>query len=189
MPNGIDLRFDLPTDKELDAMFDAVPVLERHRVADQVVRAGARPIITRARQLAPRSSRTGSKKKWSANMYAGTAKSGSRSASEKPLWKTIKQVVRKGKRAGAISVVGPEWPEGNKAYFNTSPNGNVGRHWGIEGQKYPKKNGGFHTAGPAKARPQIRNWIVQAFDETKPQQLDAMKKKLQKLMDKVWKRG
>lgn len=174
MPNGIDIKMQLPTDAELAAMFDAVPILEKHRVSDQVVRAGARPIITRARQLAPRSARTGSKKKWSKSMYTGAKGRSPRSKDEKPLWKTIKQVVRKGKKAGALSVVGPEWPEGNKAYFNTSPTGRNKVLWG-------RRTG--------QTVPQIRNWIVQAFDETKAQQLEAMKKKLRALMDKVWKRG
>jgi hypothetical protein len=61
--NGIDMRLNLPSDADLKRMFDAVPILQRHKVADQTVRAGARPIVTKARQLAPRGDRTGTSKK------------------------------------------------------------------------------------------------------------------------------
>lgn len=171
--NGIDIRMNLPTDAELSKMFDAVPILERHRVSDRVVRAGGNVIAKRARQLAPQSAKTGSTKKWSKKMFIDGGTGGTaRKKGEKPLWKTIKLIVRKGRNAGAISVVGPEWPEGNKAYFNTSPKGRKQVLWG-------KRTG--------KVVAQIRNWIVQAFDETKTQQLAAMKKTLMRAMDGVWK--
>lgn len=156
----------LPSDAQLRAMFDAVPILERHQVADKTVRAGAKPVVTRARQLSPRSSKTGSAKKRSKAQQASADWN-------TPLYKTIKQVVRK-YSANAFAVVGPKWPEGNKAYFNTSPGGRKQVLWG-------KPTGKTIAA--------IRNWIVQAFDETKPQQLSAMKTKLRALMDEVWSRG
>ena len=167
MPNKLDLKLSLPTDAEINAMFGAVPVLQRHSVADQTVRAGAAVIVKKSRQLAPRSDKTGTTRKWSKSTKA-------QRTGEKPLWKTIKQVVRKGKNAGAISIVGPEWPDGNKAYFNTSPDGREQVLWGKR----------TNVTVPA-----IRNWIVQSFDETKSQQLAAMKKKLTTLMDRIWRRG
>lgn len=164
--NGIDIKFKLPTDKELDRMFDAVPFLERYRVGDQVVRAGARPIVQRARQLAPRSTKAMRDKR-------------SKSQQQKANWnirlyRTIAFVVRKYGRGSATSVIGPKWPDGNKAYFNTSPRGRKQVLWG-------------RVTGVT--RPQIRNWIVQAFDETRPQQLAAMRKKLKQLIDQGFTRG
>lgn len=154
----------LPTDAEIERMFAAVPQLQRHGVADKATRAGAKPIVKRARQLAPRSSQTGTDKKRS--------KSQRQSADWGiPLWKTIKQVVRKYSNGGATAVVGPEWPEGNKAYFNTSPKGRRKFLWGRD---------------TGEIAPQVRNWIVQAFDETRTEQLAAMKRKLKTLMDEVW---
>lgn len=153
----------LPSDAELEKMFNAVPQLERMGVADKAVRAGGRPIVKRARQLAPRSSRTGTSKKRSKNQ---------RTAADwdYPLWKTIKQVVRK-YNTNAASVIGPEWPKGNKAYFNTSPKGRRKFLWGRD---------------TGEVVPQIRNWIVQAFDETRTEQLNAMKVSMKKSMDKIW---
>jgi hypothetical protein len=164
--NGIDMRLNLPSDADLKRMFDAVPILQRHKVADQTVRAGARPIVTKARQLAPRGDRTGTSKKRSKSQQA-------KANWNIPLWKTISMVVRK-YAVNASAIVGPKWPEGNKAYFNTGPGGRRQVLWGkVTGVTVP----------------QIRNWIVQAFDETKPQQLSAMKKKLKQLMDGIWKSG
>jgi hypothetical protein len=87
-----------------------------------------------------------------------------------------------------LAVIGPRWPKGNKAYFNTSPKGNAGHRWGKAGQQYQRTRNGrteTYTAIAAKPRSQIRNWIVQAFDETKSQQLAAMKAKLTELTDKM----
>lgn len=164
MANKLDIKIEMPNDAELNRMFDAVPQLERYRVLDQVVRAGAIPVRKRARQLAPRSTKADRDKR-SKNQR-------SEADWDYPLWKTVKYVVRKyGKRIG-IAVVGPEWPGGNKAYFNTSPSGREQVLWG-------RRTG--------RTIPQIRNWIVQAFDETKPQQLAAMKAKLRTLLDRILK--
>lgn len=166
MANKIDIKMQLPSDAELSAMFDAVPILERAEVSFHVLRAGATPIVKRARQLAPRST---------AEMRAKRSKSQKKQADwDYPLWKTINLVVRGGRRAAGIAVIGPEWPKGNKAYFNTSPKGREQYFWGrFSGRRVP----------------QIRNWIVQAFDETKAQQLMAMKLKIRTLMDKIWKKN
>ena len=163
MANKLDIKLQLPTDADLERMFNMVPKLERFQVGDQVVRAGTQPIVKRAQALAPRSANT------------GTSKKRSKSQREKadwdyPLWKTIKRVIRKYQRY-TNGVVGPEWPKGNKAYFNTSPKGRKVFYWGKNANK---------TAA------QVRNWIVQAFDETRAQQLAAMKAKLTELMDKVF---
>lgn len=164
----------LPSDAELKAMFDAVPILERHQVADKTVRAGSTPIVRRARQLAPRGDRTGTSAKRAAKQAAEADWS-------TPLWKTVGRVIRK-YSANAFAVVGPRHPQGRKAYFNTSPKGRRRKLWG-------KNPSVFSGANLSAIAPQIRNWIVQAFDETKPRQLAAMKAKLKTLMDEVWKRG
>jgi hypothetical protein len=164
MANKLDIKTNMPTDAELDRMFDAVDKLERYAVGDAVIKAGVEPIVKRARELAPRSSKTGTAKKRSRTQINAANWN-------IPLWKTIKRVVRKYQK-GTIGVVGPEWPAGNKAYFNTSPKGRRQVLWG-------KVTG--------KVVAQIRNWIVQAFDETKPEQLEAMKAKLKEKIDQMMK--
>lgn len=158
---------NLPSDAEIAQMFDAVPILERHGVADKTLRAGAAPVVQRARRLAPRSNQDDRDKR--------SAKQKASADWNFPLWKTIKQVVRK-YDADGFAVVGPEYPKGNKAYFNTSPDGRIRKLWG----HLPKSL--------SVIVPQIRNWIVRAFDETREAQLGAMKKKLQSLMDDIWRK-
>jgi hypothetical protein len=153
--NGLDLQLKLPSDAELNKMFNAVPTLERYKVGDKAIRAGVKPIVKRARQLAPRD-RVGHGKKRSKKQQA-------EARWDIPLWKTISHVVRKYDRS-TTGVVGPKWPDGNKAYFNTAPGGRRVFYWGKD-------------AGKKKA--QVRNWIVEAFDETRSQQLAAMKIELQ----------
>jgi len=170
----IDIKIKMPSDAELAKMFGGVHQLDRYRVGDQVVRAGASPIVKRARSLAPRSTQE-SRNKRSRNQQASADWN-------YPLWKTIKMVVRKYQRGNAGAVVGPEWPKGNTAYFNTSPRGRVRKLWG-------KNPSVFSGANLSTIAPQIRNWIVKAFDETKPQQLSAMKEKLKAVMDTIWKAG
>lgn len=160
--NKLDIRIEMPSDDELKRMFDAVAVLDRYKIGDQVVKSGVDPIVRRARQLAPRD-RSGHGMKRSKNQKAAANWN-------YPLWKTIKRVIRKYQR-GTLGVVGPEWPLGNKAYFNTSPGGREVYYWG-------------KAAG--KVAPQIRNWIMQAFEETRSEQLSIMKNKLRELMDKAW---
>lgn len=163
--NSLDIRHNLPSDAELARMFNAVPILDRHGVADKTLNAGAQPVVKRARQLAPRSTPEDRAKRSSSQR--------NKADWDYPLWKTIKRVTRKYNRgANGAAIIGPEWPKGNKAYFNTSPRGRRQVLWGRP---------------TGRTLPQIRNWIVQAFDETRGQQLENMKNKLRTLMNEIWK--
>lgn len=175
--NGLDLKMSFPSDAELQQLFATVPKLNHYKVLDKAVDAATGPVVKRARQLAPNSSKTGTSKKRSKNQFE-------KADWNYPLWKTIKRVIRK-YAVNAVGVIGPEWPKGNKAYFNTSPKGNKGHLWGHEGKAYPTRKGGVHVAGPPKPRIQVRNWIVQAMDETKSQQLEAMKASVIKSLEQV----
>lgn len=168
MSNKLELKMSMPSDEELNRQFDMVPMLERGKVIDKTVKAGTDPIVQRARALAPRSQGK-SKRSKSQAAKADWAY---------PLWKTIKRVIRKYDNRYGLGVVGPEWPKGNKAYFNTSPKGRKRKLWG----KDPTPESGLSATAP-----QVRNWIVQAFDETKSQQLDAMKAELTVLTDALMK--
>jgi len=156
------IKLGLPSDADLNKMFNAVPILERHKVGDKVIREGTKPVVKRARELAPRD-RVGHGKKRSKNQQGAANWT-------IPLWKTIAQVVRK-YDVRTTGVVGPKWPDGNKAYFNTSPKGRKVWYWGKD---------------TGKTAAQVRNWIVEAFEDTKPQQLEGMKQKLKTVMDEVW---
>lgn len=168
----VDVKIKLPSDAELKRMFDAVPALDRYKVADQVVRAGAKPITNRARQLIPRSKKSDTDKR--------SRKQRAQADWETPLWKTVKLVVRKGQQGSAVAVTGPEYTgktgAGQKIYL-VAEHKQKGRRmffWG--------KDGG-------RTKIKIRNVMVQAADESRSQSLSAMKDKLKTLMDGVWKRG
>lgn len=164
--NSVDFKMNIPSDEVLQKQFDMIPKLEQGKVLDKVVAAGSKPVIERARALAPRSK---GKSKRSKSQAAKADWS-------YPLWKTIGRVIRKYNNRYGLAVVGPGWPKGNKAYFNTSPKGRVRKLWG----KDPAPESGLSSVAP-----QVRNWIVQAFDETKSQQLDAMKTELTVQTDKI----
>lgn len=170
----VDLKVKFPTDAELAKMFDAVPKLNRHEVGDKVVTAGARPITNRARQLMPRS-KPEDRAKWNKARKSGTGRWAG--LDQTALWKTVKLVVRKGNNAGAIAITGPEFVgtggAGQKIYL-VAEHKQRGRRmifWGRDGGRTKLK---------------IRNVMVQAADEVRPQSLSAMKAKLTTLMDQMW---
>ena len=160
----------LPTDAEVAAMFDAVPKLQRYAVAESVVRAGVKPITTRARQLIPRSEPEDRAKRSSNQRKTNPGL-------DDPLWKTVKHVVRSGRNAAAVAVSGPEF-ESNR---------NVGQKIYLIAEHKQKGRRVFYWGKDAGiTRVKIRNVMVQAAEETKQQQLTAIKAMLKKKMDQVW---
>lgn len=161
---------NLPSDADLRKMFDAVPKLEKHQVADQVVRAGIRPITARARQLVPRSKASDRAKRSKKQRRENPGL-------DSPLWKTIKHVVRTGRNAAAVAISGAEHTgvkgPGQKIYLiaEHKQNGRKVFYWGADAFQVKLK---------------IRNVMVQAAEETRPAQLAAMKAKLRERLDKVW---
>lgn len=158
---GISIKTNFATNNEIATMFGTIDTMQRYKVGDRVVTAGSSVVLKRAKELAPRDT-SGHKEKRSAKQKA-------KADWNMPLWKTVSRKIVREER-GAYAIIGPRWPEGKKAYFNTSPNGRRVFYWGKD-------------AGIVKLA--IRNWIVQAADETRGQQLDAMKSKLKEAMDEV----
>lgn len=165
MANGIKVNLNLPSDADMKRMFDAVPQLRKHDVMRAATKAGGKVIEKRARELTPRGKQSDRDKR--------SAKQKAAADWNTPLWKTIKMVSKLYERA-AVAVIGPAWPTGNKAYFFTSTNGRRVFYWG--------RNMG-------RVATQVRNWIVQAADETKGEQLSAMKQVIKQKMDEMWLHG
>lgn len=157
MANALDVRIDLPTDDEINKMFDAVPLLVKHDVLKATTKAGAAVVARKAKEYAPRGTEKDRRKR-------------SKSQLAKANWNirlhtTIRVVTRGGQRV-AFSVVGPKHPEGNKVWFNQGRKGSR-KHilWGKDvGRTYHNR----------------ANWIKRAFDESQPEQLRAMKEALTK---------
>lgn len=186
---SITFKTNFASDAQIATMFGTVGAFERHKVGDRVVTAGSTVVLKRAKELAPRDIKNNAKKR-SENQKNSVSKSGVKINWDIQLRTTMALKVVK-TDMGAYAIVGPKYPDGNKAYFNTGPSGNKGHHWGYPGKEYPTKRVKadgtpvVHKAGQAKARIQIRNWIVQAADETKSEQVNAMGAKLKEAIDEV----
>ncbi len=158
----------MPKDAELDRIFATIPVLDRYKVTDKAIRAAAKPVVDRAKEIAPRSSRTGTAKK----RYMKNAKDKTKSYNwDYPVWRTIKATVRK-YSAATFAAVGPAWPLGNKVFFNSAH---------IKGSRtevlWGRRSG--------KQWRQMDNWMKRAGDETAAQQRAAMLASLKKSLDEM----
>lgn len=144
-------------DKELDNLLRKLPVLvvSSGGPTDKAVRAAGAIVRDRAKALAPDSKRTGSRAK--------------QSAKAKRIWTgKLRRLVRSRIRRypkHSVAIIGPKNPEGNMAHFM-------------------KEQGRRHVLWGKATRVQqyrvARNWITQAFDETRTQQNAAMVASLKK---------
>jgi hypothetical protein len=125
---------------------------------DRAVKAASSLIAKRARQLAPDSRKTGSRDKQSAKAKAKWPVR---------LKTTIRSKVIRYPN-GAWGIVGPKSPEGNAAHFM---------------QEKPRKHVLWGKATAIRKFRIERNWITQAFDETKSEQLSAMEASLKRDID------
>lgn len=160
---GLRMRMNLPNDREIAAMFDAVPLLKKHEVMSATTKAGAKVIVSKAKQIAPRGTQADRDKR---------SKKQRASANWNIRLHTTVAMVTRGRYTRSFSIVGPRHPDGNKAYLN-SPKSGSRRHvlWGNRTRVRQKKA--------------TRNWMMQAFDESRSQQLSAMKSALTKKVDEM----
>jgi hypothetical protein len=155
MGNALTIKSNFPNDKELANLFGLVPMLQRQQVAQQAVREGAKPVVKRAKELAPRSKPEDTRKR--------SKKQKASADWNKKLHASVGSVTR-GSGVYSFAIIGPRYPVGNKAYFN-APRSGARRivAWGRD---------------TGRSKRATRNWVVQAFDETRSQQLSAMKSKI-----------
>jgi len=158
---SISIKTNFATNNEIAQMFGTIETFRQYQVGDRIVTAGSSVILKRAKELAPRDIKGHGKKRSKAQK--------DKAEWTKPLWKTVSRKIVRADR-GAYAIIGPSWPAGNKAYFNTSPSGRRVFYWGKD-------------ANITKVA--IRNWIVQAADETQSEQQSAMKAKIQEAIDEV----
>lgn len=158
MANKFQVTLDFPTDAELNAKLDGFSLLNRFKASDRVTSAMGRVVLARAKELAPRS-KAADTDRWSKTLKAARA-------GVPALWRSVAMVLRK-RAYDAYVIVGPKWPDGNKAYFNVAF-----RKGSREKVLWGKRMG--------QAIPAIRNWLLQAADETKSQQIEAARNELVK---------
>ena len=175
------VKLSVSGDAELRAILDKMPklVVASGGPIDNAVTKGGQVVARRARQLAP-DSRSRRRKSKATGLtetdYRGSRQKQSKSA--RAIWSAkLKNVIRSVTRrypATAVSVIGPKSPEGNMAHFMQEK----GRRMVLWGKA--TMIGLYRIA---------RNWITQAFDETKSAQHTAMLSSLRKDMDRVMRGG
>lgn len=116
------ISVDIQGEEDVLRMLSELNSRAMFKVADEGMKKANKYVRTRARQMAPRSSKTGSAKKRSKKQRESADW-------ETPLHKTIKSKIHKSKD-GSVGVIGPSWPKGNKAYFNLSERGRQVVYWG-----------------------------------------------------------
>lgn len=163
MASATEITIKVEGNEEITAMLARLPVLTMASGGpiDRAVRRAADIVLTRAKQIVPQSTLTGSRQK--------------QSKKSKAIWsKKLRAMLRVKSlkyETSTWAIVGAKNPEGNHAFFM---------------QEKPRRLvlWGKSTA-VAKYRMQ-RNWITQAFDETLSQQRAEMMASLKEDVDATW---
>ncbi len=152
------LNIAIDFNEDMIRHLEQIPLQLRLAPGERCLKAMAKPVIERAKQIAPSSRESGSRKKWSAK-YKNDPKWNNDSGRHIGL-KTIKN-----NRATRI-YIGAKYPQGNKQQFDASPKGRRVFYWGRD-------------AGKVRQRPNP-HWLQKAFDETRSQQINAFNEQLSK---------
>ena len=136
-----------------------IPDLLRLGPAERCLNAMAKPIIAKAKDLAPSSRGSGSRRKWSAKLKNDTQ------------WSSVDSARHMGARAvkhnrGARIYVGAQYPKGNKQQFGSPKKGRRVFYWGKD-------------AGMTLLRPRD-HFMQRAYDQTRGEQMSAFNTQLAK---------
>jgi hypothetical protein len=159
----IKMEFQLPK-KEVNDLLRQLPNLARSAAYDKGIPAAARVVRNRLKEITPRSSSSGSTKKWSKKTQAERA-------GELPLYKTVAIKMLRPKRGRVTALVGYGWPRGNKGHYTIPMKSQFRRVvlWGNDtGQKRRKGD----------------DILKRAFDESKQQAAAAYVAGVKKEVDK-----
>ncbi len=156
------VSMDITGDDEILALLERFPVLVQAEggPADKAITQASEHVLVRARDLVPNSDNTNSRAKQSKK---------TRQKWPKKLRDTIRKKIVKYANA-SVAIVGPKSPEGNMAHFM---------------QENPRRLVLWGKATAVQMFRISRNWITQAFDETKSEQLATIKRVLTEEIDKV----
>lgn len=149
--------------KQINALLNQLPAAMQAAAFEKGLRPAGKVVEKRLKELTPRSSKTGTTKKWSEQTQ--TKRSG-----EMPLWKTTATKVWRARSGPAIALVGYRWPKGNKAHFIVEGKGKTRKVvlWG-------KRN---------KGERQKLDILKRSLDERRKQSADAFVRGVKKEVDK-----
>jgi hypothetical protein len=144
-----------------------IPLLMRLGPAERILKAMAKPIVVRAKAIAPNSRTSGTRNKMSSesspsqtiSKWPGSGKN------------HIKMIYRKGEGGGYL-VIGASDPLGNSLNFDSSSRGRKVFYWG-------KDSGKIKRVEPSQ------RFMQKAFDETKSAQISAGNAQLEKEMKEL----
>lgn len=152
------LQVEITFNEDMFRQLERIPEMLRLAPGERCLKAMVKPVVARAKQLAPSSQQSGSRKKWSSKLK------------NDPKWN-----IDSGRHIGTKTIrnnratriyVGAQYPKGNKQQFDASPKGRRVFYWGKD-------------AGKIRQRPNP-HWLQKAYDETKSQQLAAFNEQLAK---------
>ena len=139
-----------------------IPLLMRLGPAERILKAMAKPIVVRAKAIAPDSRTSGTREKMSANTKAKWPESAKNH---------IRMIYRKGDGGGYL-VIGANDPLGNSLNFDSSNKGRKVFYWGVD-------------SGKIKRVEPSQRFMQKAFDETKSAQISAGNAQLEKEMKEL----
>ena len=146
------LNIQVTFDENMIASLMRIPELLRLGPADRCLGAMAKPVVARAKALAPSSRKSGSRRKWSQKLKGDAKWSGIDSGSH------IGAKVAKHNN-GARVFIGAQYPKGNKQQFGASPKGRKVFYWGRDAGKVMQRENPY--------------FLQKAYDETKAAQINA----------------
>jgi hypothetical protein len=166
MRNNFNVTVSIDGDDRVLGLLEQLPksVLFVGGPLDKAVQAALNIIARRARQLAPRSNKTGTRFKMSKK---------SRAKWMVEMRSTIRTKVVK-LEFGRWGIVGPKNPQGNAAHFM---------------QEKPRRHVLWGKATMIKKYRIERNWITQAYDETASEQQTAIYESLKQSIDSDMRAG
>jgi hypothetical protein len=141
-----------------------IPLLMRLAPAERVLKAMAKPVIDRAKSIAPSSRRSGTRKKWS-KKYKDNPNY------QEDSGKYIGMKYIKTERGG-LMIVGGKYPRANKQNYEAGDKRKI-VYWG-------KKTSKIKRINPSE------RFMQKAFDETRTQQVTAGNEQLEKEMSNTW---
>lgn len=149
------------------AQLKKIPLLMRLGPAERILKAMAKPIVVRAKAIAPNSRASSGKDgptrdKMSSETKAKWPESGKNH---------IKTIYRKGDGGGYL-VIGADDPLGNGLNFDASDRGRKVFYWGVD-------------SGKVKRVEPSQRFMQKAFDETKSAQVSAGNAQLEKEMKEL----
>lgn len=141
-----------------------IPLLMRLGPAERILKAMAKPVIERAKSIAPSSRRSGTRKKWS-KKYKNNPNYQEDSGRHIGM-KYIKT------ERGGLMIVGGKYPRANKQNYEAGDKRKI-VYWG-------KKTSEIKRINPSE------RFMQKAFDETRTQQVTAGNEQLGKEMSNTW---